>query len=113
MKSGLMSLCAVGVAAVANQGIYRIEGSRIDHFGMSDGLSGDSVEGFCEDREGDIWVVTSQGVDKFRPMQVNTFSSRHGLSGDGVQAVPASTSGTIWVSNATAVERIENSTVIT
>jgi signal transduction histidine kinase/ligand-binding sensor domain-containing protein len=97
----------------ANQGIYRIDRSRIDHFGISDGLSGDSVVGFCEDHEGDVWVVTSKGVDKFRPMQVNTFSSRHGLSDDGVQAVVASRSGSIWVSNATAVDRIENSTVIT
>ena len=97
----------------ANQGIYRIDGSRIDHFGISDGLSADSVHGFCEDHEGDIWVVTSQGVDKFRPLQVNSFSSRQGLSGDGVQAVLASKSGTIWASNATAVERIENSTVHT
>jgi len=97
----------------ANQGIYRIDGSRIDHFSVSDGLSADSVVGFHEDHEGDVWVVTSKGVDKFRPMQVNTFSSRQGLSEDGVQAVLASRSGTVWVSNATAVDRIENSTVIT
>jgi signal transduction histidine kinase/ligand-binding sensor domain-containing protein len=97
----------------ANQGIYRIEGSRIDHFGVTDGLSADSVNGFCEDHEGDIWVVTSKGVDKFRPTQVNTFSSRQGLSNDGVEAVLAARSGTIWASNATAVDRIENSTVIT
>jgi signal transduction histidine kinase/ligand-binding sensor domain-containing protein len=97
----------------ANQGIFRIESSRIDHFGIGDGLSGDSVEAFCEDHEGDIWVVTSKGVDKFRPMQMNSFSSRQGLSDDGVQAVLTSTSGTIWASNATALDRIENATVTT
>jgi signal transduction histidine kinase/ligand-binding sensor domain-containing protein len=97
----------------ADQGIYRINGSRIDHFGVSDGLSADSVDAFCEDHEGDVWVVTSKGVDKFRAMQVNTFSSRQGLSGDSVQAALASRSGTIWASNATAVERIQDSTVTT
>lgn len=95
----------------ANQGIYRIAGSQIDHFSMSDGLSADSVNGFCEDHEGDIWVVTSKGVDKFRPTQVMTFSSRQGLSDDGVQAVLATKGGAIWASNATGVDRIENSTV--
>lgn len=97
----------------ANQGIFRIGGLRLDHFGVSDGLSSDSITGFCEDHEGDIWDVTSKGVDKFRPMQVNTLSSRQGLSAAGVEAVLASRSGDLWVSNATGVDRIENSTVTT
>ena len=97
----------------ANEGIYRIAGSRVDHFGVSDGLSADSVTGFYEDHEGDIWDVTSKGVDKFRPMRVNTLSARQGLSAASVEAVLASKSGDIWVSNATGVDRIGRSAVFT
>jgi signal transduction histidine kinase/ligand-binding sensor domain-containing protein len=95
----------------ANRGIYRIGPSKIDHFGVGDGLSADAVNAFCEDREGNIWAVTTMGVDKFRPMQVITVSSRQGLSADEVDAVVASRSGAIWISNANALDRINNGTV--
>jgi signal transduction histidine kinase/ligand-binding sensor domain-containing protein len=94
----------------ANRGIYRINGSRIDHFGVGDGLSADFVNGLSEDREGNVWAVTTKGIDKFRPIQVVTFSSRQGLSADGVSAVLASKSGAIWVSNG-ALEKIDNGMV--
>ena len=44
----------------ASRGIYRIHGSIIDHFGVGDGLSADSVRGFCEDHEGNVWL---QAID--------------------------------------------------
>jgi signal transduction histidine kinase/ligand-binding sensor domain-containing protein len=95
----------------ANQGIYRISGNTIDHFGVNDGLSADSVNGFCEDHEGDIWVVTTTGIDKFRPMRVVTFASRQGLSADSANAVLATKSGALWVSNGSALDRIEDGVV--
>ena len=94
-----------------SHGIYRISGSRIDHFGVGDGLSADTVVGLCEDHEGNIWVATTKGVDKFRPTQVVTVSSREGLTADGVDAVLASKSGAVWVSNTSALERIDNGVV--
>ena len=38
----------------------------IDHFDSQDGLSGDYVFAFLEDREGNIWLGTSGGLDRFR-----------------------------------------------
>jgi len=35
-----------------SQGVYRIHGTDVDHFGSMDGLSGDGVNGFFEDGEG-------------------------------------------------------------
>lgn len=95
----------------ANRGIYRIRASSIDHFGVGDGLSADSINAFCEDKEGNLWAVTANGIDKFRTTRVVTFSSRHGLSSDGVNAVLASKSGAVWVSNATALDRIDGGKV--
>lgn len=92
----------------ANDGLYRIARSRVDHFGVRDGLSADSVSDLLEDREGNLWVATASGIDKFRPTRVITFSSRQGLSSDGVNAVLASRNGAIWISNATALDKLEN-----
>jgi signal transduction histidine kinase/ligand-binding sensor domain-containing protein len=82
------------------QGIYRIHGTDVDHYGSADGLSSDRVEAFFEDREGDLWVATSQGIDMFRDLRVTTFSTREGLSEDSVDSVVASRDGTIWIGDA-------------
>ena len=82
------------------QGLYRIRGRQVDHFGSSDGLSSDSVNspGLYEDREGNIWVATSQGLDCFRDLPVTTYSSREGLPPEEVDSVLAVRDGTVWIS---------------
>jgi len=82
-----------------NQGIYRIQGDKIDHFRSSDGLSGDTVTRLFEDREGNIWIATSRGIDTFHDLRVVSFSRRQGLSGDEVNSVLASRDGTVWIGN--------------
>ncbi len=80
-------------------GIYRIQGNKIDHFRGSDGLSGDSVAKLFQDLEGNIWVTTSRGIDKFHDLRVASFSTRQGLSSDQVNSVLASRDGTVWLGN--------------
>jgi PAS domain S-box-containing protein len=82
-----------------NRGIYRIQGNNVDHFGNSDGLSGDAVTRLFQDREGNIWIATSSGIDNFHEVRVATFSTRQGLSADQVNAVLASRDGTVWIGN--------------
>src|SRR6202022_4434602 len=80
-----------------NQGIYRIQGNKVDHFRSSDGLSGDAVTGLFQDREGNIWIATSRGIDNFHDLRVASFSTRQGLSSDQVNTVLASRDGTVWI----------------
>src|ERR1700692_4775699 len=82
-----------------NEGIYRIQGNKVDHFRGSDGLSGDAVSGIFQDREGSIWIATSRGIDSFHDIRVASFSTRQGLSADQVDSVLASRDGTVWVGN--------------
>jgi signal transduction histidine kinase len=81
------------------QGIYRIRGRQIDHFGSSDGLSSDLVMtmGLYEDREGNVWVNTSEGLDRFRDQSVTTYSVREGLPSGEVDSVLAARDGTVWI----------------
>jgi signal transduction histidine kinase len=80
-----------------SQGIYRIQGNKVDHFRSSDGLSGDAVTGLFQDREGSIWIATSRGIDKFHDLRVTSFSTRQGLSADQVDSVLASRDGSVWI----------------
>jgi ligand-binding sensor domain-containing protein len=78
-----------------NQGIYRILGRKVEHFYSSDGLSGDVVLRFYEDREGNLWAATSKGIDCFRDLPVATFSTREGLATPEVDSVLAAQDGTV------------------
>src|SRR6202795_3127096 len=82
-----------------NEGIYRIQGNKVDHFRGSDGLSGNAVSGIFPDREGNIWIATSRGIDNFHDIRVASFSTRQGLGADQVNSVLASRDGTVWIGN--------------
>jgi ligand-binding sensor domain-containing protein len=92
-----------------DQGVLRVRGSKVDHFGRSDGLSSDLVmgSGLFEDHEGNVWVITSQGLDCFRDLTVTTFSEREGLTRDEVDAVLASRDGTVWVGEPGALDALQ------
>lgn len=86
-----------------NHGLYRVHGAAADHFGSSDGLSSDSVQGFYEDREGDLWVATSRGIDRFHETPVVSFSIHEGLTSEDVDSVLAARDGTVWIGNTRAL----------
>ena len=83
----------------AHNGIYRIRGDRVEHFGREDGLSSDGIGRFFQDREGTVWVVTSAGVDNFHDLHIENFSMREGMYADGASTLAAGHDGTVWVGN--------------
>jgi signal transduction histidine kinase/ligand-binding sensor domain-containing protein len=85
--------------ATSDVGIYRYYNGQVGHFGSEDGLSSNTVSGFFEDREGNLWVTTSKGLDFFRDNRVVTFSTSEGLSSDLAGPVLASDDGTVWIGN--------------
>jgi signal transduction histidine kinase/ligand-binding sensor domain-containing protein len=94
-----------------NQGIYRIHGESVDQFRSVDGLSGDSVNQFLEDREGTLWVATTRGLDAFHDRGVVTLSTREGLGLDQVSSVFAARDGTVWVGGLQGLDAIRNAGV--
>jgi signal transduction histidine kinase/ligand-binding sensor domain-containing protein len=81
----------------SGQGLYRISGGQVDHFGSSDGLSGNSISEVLEDKEGNLWVVTDRGIDSFRDLPITTFSMREGLSSPSIFSVQTTRDGAIWM----------------
>jgi signal transduction histidine kinase len=81
----------------SDAGLYHIHGNEFERFSSADGLSGDFVYGFYEDREKGIWVATSGGLDYFHPHNVTTFSTREGLTSDGVDGVTAGLDNGVWL----------------
>ena len=102
---------ALWVATVSN-GLYRIRGKTVDHFGLADGLSSNSVTNLYEDQEGIIWAATSNGLDSFQEPPVTTYSAMEGLGADWAVSVIASRDGTVWLANAGSLDSIRNGTVL-
>jgi len=96
----------------ANKGLYRIHNNTIDHFGLADGLSSNSVTNLYEDQEGIIWAATSNGLDSFQEPRVTTYSATEGLGADLPVSVIVSHDGTVWVSNNGSLDSIRNETVV-
>lgn len=87
-----------------NQGLYRVHDGVADHFGIADGLSGNSVVLFYEDHEGDLWVVTEGGLDTFRCTPVVTYSMHEGLSSSALFSVLALHDGSVWIGHEGGVD---------
>jgi len=93
------------------KGVFRIYGGAVEHYGHTEGLSGDSVWALLEDREGIVWSGSTSGIDSFRDPRVVTFSATEGLGKDLAAGIRASRDGTIWVANAGSLDRIKNGVV--
>ena len=93
-----------------SSGIFRVYKGKADHFGGAEGLSSDSVRGFYQDREGNLWVATARGIDRFHGLAVTSFSKRDGLTTDSVMSVLAAPSGTVWIGNRGGLDFLRNGT---
>jgi PAS domain S-box-containing protein len=86
-----------------NDGLYRISGGVADHYGVSDGLSGNSVGDLFEDREGNIWAVTDGGLDMFRDTALIGYTTRQGVSNSDFHSVMALRNGAVWIGSGDAL----------
>ncbi|WP_353069163.1 two-component regulator propeller domain-containing protein [Tunturibacter empetritectus] len=80
-----------------SKGLYKMNAGKLDRFDTADGLSGNTINGIFQDREGNLWVVTDRGLDAFRDLPVVSYTTREGLSDDQAIAIAASDDGTVWV----------------
>jgi signal transduction histidine kinase/streptogramin lyase len=94
-----------------HEGLYRIIGNQVDHFGKMDGLSGDSVIAIHEDREGNLWIGTSEGLDCLRDLKAARFSKEEGLASTEVDGVIALKNGDVLLSGYMSLDAIRGGTV--
>ena len=94
-----------------HDGLYRITGNRVDHFGKSDGLSGDTVIAIYEDREGNLWIGTSDGLDCLRDLKAARYSKAEGLATTEVDGVIALKNGDVLLSGYMSLDSIHDGKV--
>ena len=90
---------------IPNRGLVHIHQGKTDFFSEADGLSGDTVTGLLEDREGNVWAVTINGIDRFREYAVPNISIKQGLSSTNSVAIVAAKDGSVWVATYSGLNR--------
>ena len=90
-----------------NDGVYRICGGVADHYGVSDGLSGNDVGPIFEDREGNIWVPTDGGLDMFRDTALISYTTRQGVSDSEFHSVMALRDGAVLIGTSGALNILQ------
>ena len=98
---------ALWIGTIAD-GLYRVYNGKADHFRSVNGLSGDSVLSFFQDREGNIWITTNGGVDLFRNTPVITFSTQEGVSTGEVRSVLTARDGSVWIGGKGSLDNFRN-----
>ncbi len=96
------------IGASVDAGLLHVHQGRTDLFTRSDGLSGDAVTCFFEDREGNIWAATVDGLDRFREFAVPTISIKQGLSTRGNSSILAARDGSVWIGTGDGLNRWDN-----
>ena len=94
-----------------SHGLYRLVGTRVDHFDRTDGLTSNRILDIAEDREGSMWVLTPSGLDQFYDQPIVRYTKREGLSDDLAQNAVATPAGPVLVSNERAIDIIGRSAV--
>ncbi|MEG9433581.1 sensor histidine kinase [Terriglobus sp. ADX1] len=89
-------------------GLYHVVNGKADHFGSTDGLSGDDVASIYEDREGSVWVATQAGIDRFRRPKIVSLSPKQGMLSNYAQGVAVGPDGTVAVSLTGGLNFIRN-----
>ena len=82
-----------------DNGIYRVQANRVDHFDRDDGLTDNAIYNLFEDSEGTVWATTEGGLDAFRKLPVSVFSRRQGLPTASISAVLPARDGGVWISS--------------
>ena len=81
-----------------NDGINRFKDGRFTSFTTRDGLSNNIVRGFCEDKNGTLWIATDGGgLNAFKNGKFTSYTTRDGLSGNKVMTVYEDREGNLWI----------------
>jgi signal transduction histidine kinase/ligand-binding sensor domain-containing protein len=96
-----------------DRGLLHVHQGRTDVFRQSDGLSGESIHAFFQDRENNIWVGTINGLDRFRDFAVATLTGNQGLSNAETRSVLAGRDGSVWFATRVGLDRWNNGQIKT
>lgn len=91
--------------AVGRTGLYQIDGDKVRHFTVKNGLASNVVTAVYEDRYGQIWAGTSNGLSVWDGKSFQTFGKDDGLYDSVVGAILEDKEENVWVASGVGLNR--------
>jgi signal transduction histidine kinase/ligand-binding sensor domain-containing protein len=88
-----------------SNGVFRLSGSRLESYGIADGLLNPTVRAIFEDDEGSLWIGTNGGFEQLRTGAFVNWSERDGLSDAVARVIFEDRDGVLWVGTANSLSR--------
>ena len=91
-----------------DDGLFRLAGDRLDHFGISNGVPG-HVTSLALDADGCVWAgISGQGLICIRDGKISVINRINGLPADMVGSILEDGSGYFWLGTDRGVLRVSN-----
>jgi ligand-binding sensor domain-containing protein len=94
-----------------NEGLFRLDGQRVQHFTDLGGAPVPPVRVVFEDRTTNLWVGTSRGLFQFRQGRLWPWGARQGLTRDVVRTIFQDHEGTLWIGTQAGLVRVRDGVV--
>jgi two-component sensor histidine kinase/ligand-binding sensor domain-containing protein len=79
------------------QGLFRIDGKKVEHWGAAEGLMNPFVYSIEEDNQGNIWLGTGNGVYKFANGKFRQYGAESGICNPYIGSMVKDKFGHIWM----------------
>lgn len=80
-----------------NNGAAKYDGKALTYLTTENGLIGNTVTSFAEDKQGNIWLGTHNGLSKFDGKSFINFTDKNGLVNNTVSELLIDKKGMLWV----------------
>ena len=84
--------------------LVKVQDESIEGFTRKDGLAGNWVSSFCEDKEGNLWISSPQGgLTRYKNGIFTAYNTKIGLFSDEIFCVLADDLDGLWLSSASGI----------
>ena len=96
-----------------NNGAAKYDGKSLTFLTTENGLIGNTVTSFAEDKQGNIWIGTHTGLSKFDGKTFINFNDENGLVNNTVSELLIDKKGILWVGTWEGVSQFNGTTFST
>ena len=96
-----------------NSGAAKYDSKSLTYLTTENGLIGNTVTSFAEDKQGNIWLGTHSGLSKFDGKTCINFTDINGLVNNTVSELLMDTNGILWVGTWDGVSKYDGTTFST
>jgi len=89
-----------------NNGLFRIEDGKFQHWSAADGLSADRIHYVLEDVDGSIWAGLPTGMVRIKDHRIKNITEEDGLPDDRIYAIVPGDRGFFWVTSGNGIFRV-------